>query len=174
MTVLINPSFAWGDLGWQLSFTAFVGVMVVAPLAQRYFFGEKKPGTMRQILGETVAAQLVTLPILVLAFGQFSNVAVVANLLVLPFVPLAMLLTFIAGIGGLMLPSVAGVIGLPAQWLLQYMTSVAEYLSKLPWAQVQIEINGWFVAVSYVVIMLGSVYMWRKTKFNLRDSNIVE
>jgi competence protein ComEC len=174
MTVLINPSFAWGDLGWQLSFTAFVGVMVVAPLAQRYFFGEKKPGTMRQILGETVAAQLVTLPILVLAFGQFSNVAVVANLLVLPFVPLAMLLTFIAGVGGLVLPSVASVIGLPAQWLLQYMTSVAEYLSKLPWAQVQIEINGWFVAVSYVVIMLGSVYMWRETKFNLRDSNIVE
>lgn len=174
VTILVNPSFAWGDLGWQLSFAAFVGVMVVAPLAQRYFFGEKKPGTMRQILGETVAAQLVTLPILVLAFGQFSNVAVVANLLVLPFVPLAMLLTFIAGIGGLMLPSVASVIGLPAQWLLQYMIGVAEYLSKLPWAQAQIEINGWFVTASYAVIMLGSVYMWRKTKFNLRDSNIVE
>jgi len=38
-------------------------------------------------------------PILIGAFGQFSNVAVIANLLVLPFVPLAMLLTFIAGIG---------------------------------------------------------------------------
>lgn len=173
-TVLINPSFAWGDLGWQLSFAAFVGVMVVAPLAQRYFFGEKKPGTVRQILGETVAAQFVTLPILVLAFGQFSNVAVVANLLVLPFVPLAMLLTFIAGIASLILPSAASIIGLPAQWLLQYMIGVAEYLSKLPWAQTQIEINGWLVAVSYAVIVLGCVYVWRKTKFNLRDSNIVE
>lgn len=174
VTVIISPSFAWGDLGWQLSFAAFAGVMVVAPLAQRYFFGDKKPGTMRQILGETVAAQLITLPILVLAFGQFSNVAVVANLLVLPLVPLAMLLTFIAGIGGLLTPSVAGVVGLPGQWLLQYMIGVAEYLSKLPWAQTQIEINGWVVAVSYIVIASGCVYVWRKTKFNLRDSNIIE
>ncbi|MNL17502.1 Competence protein [compost metagenome] len=174
VTVLISPSFAWGDLGWQLSFAAFAGVMIVAPLAQRYFFGARKPGTIRQILGETVAAQLVTLPILVLAFGQFSNVAVVANLLVLPLVPLAMLLTFIAGITGLILPSVAGLVGAPAQWLLQYMIGVAEYLSKLPWAQTQIEINGWFVAVSYIVIILGCVYVWRKTKYDLRDSNIVE
>ena len=173
-TVLINPSFAWGDLGWQLSFAAFVGVMVVAPLAQRYFFGDKKPGTMRQILGETVAAQLVTLPILVFAFGQFSNVAVVANLLVLPLVPLAMLLTFIAGIGGLVLPGVAGIIGQPAQWLLQYMIGAAEYLSKLPWAQTQTEVDGWFIAVSYAAIVLACIYVWWKTKFNLRDSNIVE
>ncbi len=174
ITVLVNPSFAWGDLGWQLSFAAFAGVMVVAPLMQRYFFGGKKPGTIRQILGETVAAQIVTLPILVLAFGQFSNVAIVANLLVLPLVPLAMLLTFIAGVGGLMAPGVAEIIGLPAQWLLQYMIGVAQYLSQLPWAQTQIEASGWLVALSYIVIVLICVYMWRKTKFNLRDSNIVE
>lgn len=51
VTVLIDPSFAWGDLGWQLSFTAFAGVMIIAPLGQAYFFGDKKPGTIRQILG---------------------------------------------------------------------------------------------------------------------------
>lgn len=174
VTVLINPGFAWGDLGWQLSFAAFAGVMLVAPLAQRYFFGEKKPGTIRQILGETIAAHLLTLPILVLAFGQFSNVAVIANLLVLPLVPLAMLLTFIAGIGGLLMPSTASIIGAPAQWLLQYMTGVAEYFSKLPWAQTQIEINGWLVTLSYLIIVLACIYAGQKTKFNLRDSNIVE
>ena len=174
ITLLINPSFGWNDLGWQLSFAAFAGVMIVAPLAQRYFFGEKEPGTIRQILGETICAQIVTLPILVLAFGQFSNVAVIANLLVLPLVPLAMLLTFIGGMAGLIIPGLAHIVGLPASWLLDYMIHVAEYMSRLPWAQTQLTINGWVVGVSYTVLTIVCFYIWRKTRFNLRDSNVVE
>jgi competence protein ComEC len=174
ITLLINPSFGWNDLGWQLSFAAFAGVMVVAPLLQRYFFGDKKPGTIRQILGETICAQIVTLPILVLAFGQFSNIAVIANLLVLPLVPLAMLLTFIGGVAGLIVPAMAPIVGLPADWLLGYMIQVAEYLSHLSWAQTQLTIDGWIVVVCYGVLAAGCVYVWRVTKFNLRDSNVVE
>jgi competence protein ComEC len=174
ITLLINPSFGWNDLGWQLSFAAFAGVMIVAPLLQQYFFGDKKPGTIRQILGETICAQIVTLPILELALGQFSNVAVITKLLVLPLVPLAMLLTFIGGVAGLVVPGVANVVGLPASWLLDYMIKVAEYMSHLSWAQTQLAINGWIVGVCYVLLAVGCAYVWRKTKFNLRDSNVVE
>lgn len=174
VTVLLNPAFAWNDLGWQLSFASFAGVMIVAPLLQAYFFGDKKPGTVRQILGETVAAQLVTLPILLLAFGQFSNVAIIANLLILPLVPLAMLLTFVAGIGALIVPGLAGMIGLPAAWLLGYMTSVAQYLAGLPWAQAEIEIQSWHAWLMYGIVVAGCLYTWRATKFKLRESNLVE
>ena len=174
VTLLINPSFAWGDLGWQLSFAAFAGVMLLAPLAQVYFFGNKKPGTVRQILGETIAAQIATLPILILAFGQFSNVAVIANLLVLPFVPLAMILTFMAGIGALIMPPFATIVGYPASWLLSYMTSIAENIAHLSWAQTELQILPWHVALMYITIVGTSIYMWRRTKFNLRGSNIVE
>lgn len=174
ITVLINPSYVWGDLGWQLSFAAFAGVMIVAPLLQAYFFGKKEPGTIRQILGETVSAQLVTLPILVLAFSQFSNVAVIANLLILPLVPLAMLLTFIAGVGALMMPAFAEIVGLPAQWLLTYMTTTAGYLANLPWAQAEIEIQPWHAILAYCVLMAACIYMWRVTKFSVARVNLVE
>jgi competence protein ComEC len=174
ITLLINPSYGWGDLGWQLSFAAFAGVMILAPLLQAYFFGNKEPSDVRRILGETVSAQIVTLPILVLAFGQFSNVAIVANLLILPFVPLAMLLTFIAGIGGLYFPGVGFLFGLPAQWLLAYMTTVTEYLAKLPWAQGEIQIGSLHVVVAYIVIVGICIYLWRATRYDLRDSNLVE
>lgn len=174
VTVLINPGFAWNDLGWQLSFAAFAGVMIVAPLLQAYFFGDKKPGTIRQILGETIAAQLMTLPILLLAFGLFSNVAIIANLLVLPLVPLAMLLTFVAGIGGLVALSFAEIIGLPASWLLGYMTTTAQYLAGLPWAQSEMEIQSWHVGLMYGIIVAACIYMARVTKMKLRDTNLVE
>lgn len=174
ITLLVNPSFGWNDLGWQLSFAAFAGVMILAPLAQRYFFDNKKPGTVRQILGETVAAQICTMPILILAFGEFSNVAIIANLLVLPLVPLAMLLTFTAGIGTLLLPSFGSWFGAPASWLLEYMTSVAQYLAGLPWAQSQLTINGWAVAASYAAIAALCGYMAWRTRYNLRNENLVE
>ena len=173
-TVLINPSYAWGDLGWQLSFAAFAGVMILAPLMQRYLFGDKKPGTIQQILIETVSAQIVTAPILIAGFSQLSNVAIVSNLLVLPLVPLAMLLTFIAGCGSLILPMFAEVIGMPAMWLLNYMVSVAEYLASLPWATTNIQLPWWGVALCYAIIIAICLYMWRVTKFNLRDVNLVE
>jgi competence protein ComEC len=174
VTVLIDPTYAWNDLGWQLSFAAFAGVMILAPLLQRYFFGDKKPGTVRQILGETISAFLLTLPILIYAFGQFSNVAIIANLLILPLVPLAMLLTFIGGIGAIATPGLATIIGLPAQWLLTYMTTVAQYVAGLSWAQTTVEIQGWMVWVAYAAIAVICMYLWRVTKYNLRDANIIE
>lgn len=173
-TVLFNPSYAWGDVGWQLSFAAFAGVMVFAPLLQAYYFGNKKPGTVRQILGETISATICTLPIILLYFGQMSNVAIVANLLVLPLVPLAMLLTFLAGIGTMIIPGAAMIVGFPAQALLTYMVQVAEYLSTLPWAVTEIEINAWHVFAMYAVLVAFAIFMWRQTKLNLRDGNIVE
>lgn len=174
VTVIINPSYAWGDLGWQLSFAAFAGVMIIAPLAQCYLFGEKKPGFVGQVLGETVSAQLATAPIIILAFGQFSNVAIISNLLILPLVPLAMFLTFVAGLGGLVLPGLATIIGAPATWLLHYMVSVAEYLASLPWAMSAVDIKWWVIVIYYATLIGVCLYMWRKTKYSLRDTNLVE
>ncbi len=174
VTVLINPSYAWGDLGWQLSFMSFAGVMILAPLACRYFFGDEKPKFIAQILIETMSAFVVTAPILIMAFGQLSNVSLFSNLLVLPLVPLAMLLAFIAGIGSLILPSIGWIIATPATWLLKYMVGVAEYLAALPWAISKIDMQWWGVTIIYLAISAACFYMWRVTKYNLREVNIVE
>ncbi len=174
ITVLVNPSYLWGDLGWQLSFAAFAGVMILAPLLQRYFFGEAKPGIIRQILGETISATLLTAPILITAFGQISNVSLIANLLILPFVPLAMLLTFIAGVGALAVPGVAIIFGWPATTLLNYMIWVAMELSKLTWATTVLQVSGLVEAICYGLIIGLCLYLWRATHYNLAEANIIE
>lgn len=173
ITLLINPQFGWNDLGWQLSFAAFAGVIVLAPLLQRYFFGKKEPGTIRQILGETISAQIMTLPLLVVAFDVISNVAVVANLLVLPLVPLAMLLTFLAGIF-VSIPVINFLIATPTTWLLEYMVGVADWLANQPWAQTEVEVGWWAVLLAYAALGLAMWWMQRQTGFRLRESNIIE
>ena len=174
ITVLWQPSYAWGDLGWQLSFAAFAGVMVIAPLLQQYFFGKDPPSALRQILGETVAAHFVTMPITITAFSAISNVAIIANLMIVPLVPLAMLLTFIVGCAAIVIPSIVEWVGAPAQWLLSYMTTLATWLSELPWAQTTME-PPWWAILLYVIGLIGAcVYMQRVTGFRLREVNPIE
>ncbi|MEO6109696.1 MAG: ComEC/Rec2 family competence protein [Candidatus Saccharimonadales bacterium] len=174
ITVAWQPSYAWGDIGWELSFSAFAAVMIVGPLMQRFFFGEKDPGTLRQILGETVAAHIVTMPIIVIGFGMISNIAIIANIMIVPLVPIAMLLTFISGVVELSVPSIAEMISLPATWLLTYMTTTAQWLADLPWSQTKIQIEWWGAGIYYTLLVVACIIMWRITKFSLRSTNIVK
>lgn len=173
-TVIINPSFMWGDIGWYLSFAAFAGVIILAPLLQHYFWGEGEGGVLRRIFIETASAQLATMPIIACIFGQFAPLALPANLLILPLIPLAMLLTFIAGVGTIIIPSLANVFGWPASIILQYMTTVADWLARLPFAQAEVTFNAWMLIASYAALAGGALYMWRKTRHSFARDSIVE
>lgn len=173
ITLIINPQFGWNDLGWQLSFLSFIGVIVLAPLLQKFFFGNKPPGTLRQIVGETLSAQIMTLPVLIVAFGAVSNVALIANVMILPFVPLAMLLVFVSGILST-IPLIGWLIAILATYLLKYMIIVAGWLANLPWAQTEISFGIWQIVLAYIVIIIAIWLMSRTTKFNFREVNIVE
>lgn len=168
-TVVLQPSYVWGDMGWQLSFSAFFGVMVVAPLLQSYLFGPKEPGVFRQVLGETVAAHIVTIPIIALSFGTVSNVAIIANLLVVPLVPLAMLLTFVCGIGAIVAVPFMEIIAVPTTWLLGYMTSLATFVADIPWAQTTLQLAPFWWLAYAGALGLGCVWGWRKTRYNFRS-----
>lgn len=174
ISVLVQPSYVWGDVGWMLSFASFAGVMFLAPLLQAYFYGDAKPGLIRQVLGETFSAQLLTLPLILVTFGVISNVALVANLLVLPLVPLAMLLTFAAGVAAMLAPWLAGVVALPAYWLLSYMTWIIELLAGLPWASAEVSVDVPTALALYGMIILLIVWLKRRTQLSFRQVNLVE
>ncbi len=174
VTVAINPAYAWGDIGWLLSFMSFVGVIMLAPLIHAFFWGDRKPGNIRQVFIETMSAQLLTLPIIAVAFGQYSSLSLLANVLILPLIPLAMALVFVAGVGGLAVTSFAGIVGWPAEILLRYMTTVVDKLAVLPQATSEIKFTSTSVVVSYLLIFCTMIYLWRRTNYVFRNYNIVE
>lgn len=171
ITVALQPSYVWGDMGWQLSFAAFAGVMIVGPLLQRYFYGEKEPGIFRQILGETIAAHIVTIPIIAIGFGVVSNVAVIANILVVPLVPLAMLLTFLCGLWSIAGLPFIWLVSTPTSWLLGYMTNVATFVSQLSWAQSELSLEPWAWCIYVVVVILVCIWMTIATRHDLRRTS---
>ena len=154
LTGLINPLYVWSDIGWYLSFLAFFGVLIVAPQIGRRLFGtraDSKPFSLLVI--ESFAAQLMTLPLILVIFGRFSLVSLLANVLVVPLVPLAMLLSAIAGVAGLLAPTIAGWIAWPATMLLTYMVDATKVFAGVPMASTQLYIGWVDMLVGYGAIL---------------------
>lgn len=131
LTGFVNPFYVWGDLGWYLSFLAFFGVLVVAPMVSKRLF-TKQPKILTSVVLETLAAEIMTLPLIMMTFGQLSLIALLANVLIVPLVPVAMLLGATAAAAGMLLAPIAGWLAWPATALLTYMLDVVHLLSAIP------------------------------------------
>ena len=169
-----NPVFLWSDIGWYLSFLAFGGVLILAPLLAHLLYGKETPPALVQLVIETFAATIMTLPIILFIFGQLPVLSLLSNMLVAPIIPLAMLVTTLAGIGGIMLPSLLGIVGVVAGWVVGYVIAVVELLSSLPWAQLNVQIPAWVMVVAYSVVILGAAYAWLRTRYNFRATSVVD
>src|SRR5690606_35008252 len=90
LTAGISPLYIWHDLGWWLSFLAFGGVLLIGALRTKRLFGDKKVPLLAQVAVETTSAQLMAVPLIMYVFGDFSVVALLANMAVVPLIPFAM------------------------------------------------------------------------------------
>jgi competence protein ComEC len=166
LTGFINPFYVWGDIGWYLSFLAFFGVLVMAPLIIKVIF--KKPSDEVPLLGvvatESFAAQIITLPLILLIFGRLSLVGFIANIIIVPMVPIAMLLSFIAGLAGMITPVLSGWIALPARYLLNSMLWIADWFSRLPHATANVKISVASFIVLYLAIILLIIGLSRRSQ----------
>lgn len=173
-TVVINPSYVWGDLGWLLSFAAFAGVMIIAPIVTAYFFGEDAIPFIGQLLIETVAAQVATLPIMILAFQQLSVIAPLANLLILPLIPLIMLLVAIAGGLEIVLPPLGSAVGWVCEQLLNLQIVIVHWCANIPWALSKPMWNLWGAVIYIAAVTTIVAYMKYKAHYKLYKASIVE
>ncbi|MEK7080118.1 MAG: ComEC/Rec2 family competence protein, partial [Patescibacteria group bacterium] len=135
LMLLLNPALLVSDTGFQFSFVAALGLILGTPLVEpRLMFIHN--ALLREVVATTIAAQVFVLPLLLYQTGNLSLVALPANILVLPTVPLAMLLSAIAGFVALLVPVAATIVGAPAFVVLWYITSMASWPAALPLAQV--------------------------------------
>jgi len=173
ITAWANPFYVWSDTSWYLSFLAFYGVMVLAPLLQARWKPRWQESLVLMVALESLCAELTTLPFVLHTFGQMSFIGLLANVLVVALVPLAMLLTFIAGLGGMLLPALVGWLAWPARILLTYMLDIATLLSRIPHVFVQ---NLSFSLAQMLVCygMLGSLTIALHFKSKLKNGKITE
>ena len=162
LTAGFNPVYLWADIGWYLSFLAFFGILMLAPLLLTRLWPGRTPPLLGQVAVETVSAEIMTIPLVMFIFGQVSLIGLVANVLVVTFIPLAMLLTFVAGLVGMWLPLLVGWVAWPARLLLTYLLDTAQLLSRVPHIfRTNTFLTGLDMVLCYVVVLFGIAALYR-------------
>ena len=150
-----NPYSLAFDVGFQLSFIATLGLILVAPNLEERLRIMPSPLGAREFLVATLATQLFVLPLLLYQIGEFSVVAVIVNVLVLPMVAVSMLLTFLTGMVAFVSMSLAIPLAFVTYLSLTYIIVTAEWFGSLPFASFTVPaFSFWFVPIGYTLIAL--------------------
>jgi competence protein ComEC len=158
VTLAVDPGIA-ADVGWQLSFAAVLGILLLASPMREALTRRLGSGPWRRALAEgmamTVAATLATAPLIAFHFETLSTTMLVANVLALPAVAPAMWL-------GMAVAGLAQVPGLPLEplnaldaLLLAYIAQVASWCAAPGWAELKVHLDGWGLLVSYLGLGAG-------------------
>lgn len=154
--LMFNPLLLVHDVGFQLSFLATLGLIMFAPQFESVIHVKKFLFSAKQFLIATIATQLAVLPLLLYQMGQVSVVAVVVNVLVLPLVAPAMLMTFLTGLIALFIPAIVNPFALCAALLLQTIIILATFFASIPYASVTVP-QFPFIMVLVLYALLGYV-----------------
>jgi competence protein ComEC len=155
VTLCANPR-ATSDIGWQLSFAAVGGLLVLAPVLIRVLAPEG-PGARRTLaegVAITLAATLATAPLAAHHFGTVSLTALPANLVALPAIAPAMWLGMLAGALG-QIPAAPCE---PLTWLGGLCAGFIGWVAHVfgpEWAQLEIPAPGAVAAGAWTGILVG-------------------
>ena len=95
--LIIRPEFV-KQIGFWLSVLAYFAIVKIVPLATRYFYGTKdglkdlyrRPGFLAKSLISSIVISVMTLPIGLYCFGKFTWLSILANIVLLPSLPIVM------------------------------------------------------------------------------------
>lgn len=146
--ILQNPRVLVWDVGFQLSVSATLGVL----LAFQVKDPESKQVFLENELRPTIGAILFTWPIIAYNFETFSVIAIAANILVLPFVTWIMLFGALS-----LIPIIGNAFVYPAQLLTSAILFITEKFSSIPFASVEL-IFPIYVYVFYYIILILYVF----------------
>jgi competence protein ComEC len=155
----LEPGIA-ADVGWQLSFAAVLGILLLAGPLREAIAARLGSGGGRHALAEgvalTVAATLATAPLIAFHFGALSTTTLVANLLALPAVAPAMWLGMLASAGGQVPGFPVEIVNAVNAPLLAYIAQVAAWCGRPSWAYVHLRLSPAGLVGSYVAIAVAA------------------
>ncbi len=157
--LVTNPFLLW-DVGFQLSYAAVLGIVLFAkPLSRCLYFQNRLLANTWQLSCMNIAAQILTLPIVLYNFHQFPLLFLFNNLLVIPISEVILFATLLL----VMVAKwtwLAVVFGKATEALLWLMNTLIEHTEKLPfavWSSIKLDVVQ--VVFLYAIIILLAVWL---------------
>jgi len=169
VTLALNPRMT-GDPGWQLSFAAVVGIVLLAPAIAGGLGG--LPRVLAEAIALTLAATLATAPLVAHRFGSLPLVALPANLLALPAVAPVMWigtlqialaqLTVLGEPAATMAPALDRGLSRLSTLPLAYLEGLASRCAELPGAGATLPLPSLAATIGAYVLIAGAVLAARR------------
>lgn len=159
---LVNPLLLW-DVSFQLSFAATLGLVLFAEPLRGWldsrFAGErtrKLINPVYQYFLLTLAAQLMTLPLIAWHFGRISLSSLVANPLILPVQPPLLILGGVSVILGAFIPFFGKLFSFITWPMATYSNFIAQKLSLWNFGSLAVKEQSamWILAVVILFVLL--------------------
>ncbi|PID88468.1 MAG: hypothetical protein CSB06_00035 [Bacteroidia bacterium] len=168
--LIINP-FLIFEVGFQLSYTAVLGIVFFQPRLEKLW----KPGNkllyyVWVLCTVSIAAQIGTFPVSVYYFHFFPNYFFITNIFAIPLVTLilnlAIALLILSGI-----PYIAPILAIGLRYLLEGLIGAAAFISHLPFSHTErIPFTGVDLVFVYFLIVFASVFFIYKNYKYLKIS----
>lgn len=162
------------DISFQLSFLSVAGIMAGLSGVRRRL-PDRLPEEVATAVAVTLTAQLATMPLMVHYFHRVSPVSFLSNVLLIPLLEIAVLLflpgmlllfpaSLLAGVPGTgvmavraLLEQGAGLLFLPAGFLLHLVLAAGEFLGGLPGAVT--DVMDWGIVRSCCYLVFVAVWL---------------
>ncbi|MBP9782229.1 MAG: ComEC/Rec2 family competence protein [Candidatus Pacebacteria bacterium] len=157
--MMYEPYALLHDVSLHLSFIATMGIVYMSGVLQTVLSRYVSSRYLVEICATTLAAYIATLPYLMHTFGVASLYALFANILVVPWVPVAMLLSFLVVVFSFISQTLTALCAYVVSMLLDLMIAVAKQVSSLPYASISVSLSYSQMIVVYVVLICVYLYV---------------
>ncbi|MFA5870751.1 MAG: ComEC/Rec2 family competence protein [Candidatus Paceibacterota bacterium] len=169
--VLINPFVLIFDIGFQLSFAAFLAIAYCSPALCELFHISDKAGRSTKLVIDSLSAQLATFPIIAMQFGTVSFVGIIATFAVMEFIPFTMAFGFIGAGISLFSTLVAEIPLFLVGILLKFELLLIRFFGSIP--MIEWKMNS-FIFIIYFALLVTFIWIYLQ-KRNVRNRiHIVE
>jgi competence protein ComEC len=132
--ILVNPFVLVYDVSFELSFIATVAVIFLYPKLEKYFHWVPDKWKIREAVAITFSAYIFVLPFILYKMGNLSLVALPANVLILPLIPVTMMFGFFTSVAGAIWYGFSVPFGWISYALLHYELWVVDFFARVSFA----------------------------------------
>ena len=165
--LIINPMAIY-DLGFQLSFLAVSGILLIHPLINNLIAADMQQehrwlSSVWGLATVSIAAQIATAPLVMYQFGRFSTWFLLSNFIVIPIAWLLLniaLLSIVLSWWSWALKALMAIL----VWLATTLNHCLEWVAQLPLSTIE-GINLSVIQVYLIYIIIGCAYVAISLKF---------
>ncbi|HIK53813.1 MAG TPA: ComEC/Rec2 family competence protein [Synechococcales cyanobacterium M55_K2018_004] len=162
LILIVNPLWIW-DLGFQLSFLATLGLLVTAPILDKWF--DWMPPAIASLISVPLAAYIWTLPIQLYAFGIVSPYSIALNMGTALLITLISLGSGVSALAALIYPKAGSLLAMALLLPTEVLVHLVKWVDGLPgnsFATGTIAVSQVLTLLFLYGVVWWQVYWWRR------------